>query len=166
MKELSGSDERHLEAAQGWLMLGNWLEANEELENITPLFRAHPDVLSLRWAIYAKAGKWDYAFEVARGLVEMLPDDASSWLRQAESLRKMAGGGAKAALDALLPVADLFPDNVLLLYSLACYSCQSGDLKAAWNWFGLAMDKGGDKIKLLGLEDKELEPLWLDIAEI
>jgi len=26
----------HFQAAVGWLELGNWLEANEELENITP----------------------------------------------------------------------------------------------------------------------------------
>ena len=123
-------------------------------------------MLALRWAIYAKAEKHDMAFEVARGLVELVPDDASSWLKQAESLRKMPGGGAKAALDSLLPVADRFPDDVALLYSLACYSCQAGDLKSAWSWLQRAMDKGGDKIKLVALDDKELEPLWVDIAEI
>ncbi len=55
MKSLDDHDKRHFEAAQGWLILGNHLEANEELENITPVFRAHPDVLALRWAIYGKA---------------------------------------------------------------------------------------------------------------
>ena len=48
-------DLRHLQAAQGWLELGNHLEANEELENITPKYRAHLAVLELRWQIYAKA---------------------------------------------------------------------------------------------------------------
>lgn len=147
-------------------MLGNLIEASEELERITPLFRAHPDVLALRWAIYTKAEKHDMAFEVARRLVEIFPDDASSWLKQAESLRKMKDGGARKALESLLPVADQFPDNVPLLYSLACYSCQSGDLKAAWSWLERAMDKGGDNINLVALDDKELEPLWPEIAEI
>ena len=45
MVELSTSDNRYLDAAQGWLGLGNWLEANEELERITTSMRAHPDVL-------------------------------------------------------------------------------------------------------------------------
>jgi len=36
MKDLPFPDNKHLEAAEGWLGLGNWLEANEELENITP----------------------------------------------------------------------------------------------------------------------------------
>src|SRR5947207_15856680 len=52
------SDKRHVDAAEGWLALGNHLEANEELERITPGLRAHPDVLSLPWEIYVRAGKW------------------------------------------------------------------------------------------------------------
>lgn len=42
MKELELHDQRHLDAAQGWLELVNHLEANEELENITAKNRAHP----------------------------------------------------------------------------------------------------------------------------
>ena len=41
---LSETDLRHLEAARGWMMLGRWLEPNEELENITWLIRAHAAV--------------------------------------------------------------------------------------------------------------------------
>ena len=44
----------HLEAAQGWLELGNHEEANEELELIDAPLRSHPDVLEARWGIYAK----------------------------------------------------------------------------------------------------------------
>jgi len=91
MNPLTAIDQRHFAAAQGWLMLGNHLEANEELENISPLCRAYPDVLALRWAVYSKAQKWEGAFEIARTLVELVPDDAASWLKQAESLRKMKG---------------------------------------------------------------------------
>lgn len=42
VKPLSTEDQRHLEAAQGWLILGDLIEADAELENISPLFRAHP----------------------------------------------------------------------------------------------------------------------------
>ena len=74
MNPLSHEDQSHFEAAEGWLFLGDVMEANAELDNITPLFRAHPDVLALRWSIYAKAGRHDMAFEVARGLVEWMPE--------------------------------------------------------------------------------------------
>ena len=35
MKKLPLPDQRHLDAAEGWLGLGDYLTANEELENIT-----------------------------------------------------------------------------------------------------------------------------------
>ena len=77
MKPLPHPDTKHLEAAEGWLELGNWREANEELENITPQLRAHPFVLEMRWKIYSKAKKWEGAVEIARALSEMLPEN--SW---------------------------------------------------------------------------------------
>jgi hypothetical protein len=46
--KLGLSDQRQLEAAEGWLELGNWYEANEELERISPEKRAHPFVLRVR----------------------------------------------------------------------------------------------------------------------
>ena len=55
MTELQHPDTLHLRAATGWLELGNHLEANEELEKITPQLGAHPDLLEVRWQIYAAA---------------------------------------------------------------------------------------------------------------
>ena len=57
LTSLNESDAKHLLAAEGWLELGNHLAANDELENITPLFRAHPEVLEVRHNIFALAGK-------------------------------------------------------------------------------------------------------------
>lgn len=55
-------DSLHLEAAQGWCEHGNHIEAEAELEHITPENRSHPAVLEVRWQIYAKAKQWDAAF--------------------------------------------------------------------------------------------------------
>jgi len=51
MKPIPPQDAHFLRAAEGWIELGNHLEAFEELERITPQWRAHPDVLKLRWEI-------------------------------------------------------------------------------------------------------------------
>ena len=45
MKPLKHPDNLHLQAASGWLELGNYIEANVELEKFTPQLRVHPDVL-------------------------------------------------------------------------------------------------------------------------
>jgi uncharacterized protein HemY len=71
MNKLELNDKRHLEAAEGWLGLGNYLEANEELERITPELRAHPDVLTLRYEVYAKGKKWEVAAEIAQALTKI-----------------------------------------------------------------------------------------------
>ena len=72
---LEPPDSHLLNAAEGWLELENWLEANEELELITPRNRAHPSIVRMRWLIYGKAKKWELAMEVGRLLSEMLPDN-------------------------------------------------------------------------------------------
>ena len=55
MKPLAAPDRHHLRVAQGGLELGNYAEAKEELELSAPELRAHPDVLEIRWPIYAHA---------------------------------------------------------------------------------------------------------------
>ena len=54
VNELTPPDSHYLLAAQGWLELGDHLEADKELDEITPELRVHPDVLEIRWQIYAK----------------------------------------------------------------------------------------------------------------
>jgi hypothetical protein len=58
VNELTPPDSHYLLAAQGWLELGDHLEADKELDEITPELRVHPDVLEIRWQIYAKEKKW------------------------------------------------------------------------------------------------------------
>lgn len=57
--KLDDADMRNLLAAQGWLELGDWKSANDELENIQSQMRAHPDVLKIRVEVYSAAKKWD-----------------------------------------------------------------------------------------------------------
>jgi hypothetical protein len=47
------------------------------------------------------------------------------------------------------------------------YTCQLGRKKEAWNWLEKAFDAATDPkpIKTMALDDPDLEPLWLDIAE-
>jgi len=165
MRNLELCDRRHLEAAQGWLGLGNWLEANNELEEITPQYRAHPDVLQVRWNIYAKAKKWEMAAEVAQALTKLLPENSSGWIHWGFSLHELKR--TKEALEILSPVSDKFPGEYLIFYNLACYCCQLGNLKESFHWLKKAIDLAGKKdIRMMALEDPDLEPLWNEIGEI
>jgi hypothetical protein len=48
MPSLQPPDTMHLQAAQGWFELGDHLEADEELEQMSPQNHAHPAVLEVR----------------------------------------------------------------------------------------------------------------------
>ena len=56
MNPLGPPESFYLQAAEGWLELGNPTEAEEELKQLAPGFRAHPEVLKLRWEICAARG--------------------------------------------------------------------------------------------------------------
>jgi len=59
MKRLLPEEEaQHVHAARGWLELNNLIEACEELERVSPEYRAHPEVLTMRCMIYGSAKKW------------------------------------------------------------------------------------------------------------
>src|SRR5882724_3857567 len=113
MKTLEAPDIHHLRAASGWLMLGNYAEANEDLERISPHLRVHPDVLEVRWQIYAKAEKWSACAEIANAVVRLDPNRTSGWIDRAYSLRRGINGGPKAAFDSLLPAVEKFPAEPL-----------------------------------------------------
>jgi len=65
MRPLDHPDHLHLRAGQGWLEPGNHLEADKELDEITPQLRTHPDVFEVRWHIYAHAKKWEPCVDIA-----------------------------------------------------------------------------------------------------
>jgi tetratricopeptide (TPR) repeat protein len=165
MKSLDAPDTFHLSAAIGWLELGNWNEANEELEKITPDFRAHPDVLAIRLGIYAKAKKWEQCVDIGNALVKAIPNRSFGWLQRSFALHELKR--TQEAAELLIPAAVLFPKEWLIRYNLACYACQLGKRKEAWEWLEFAFDLSDSKaVKLMALNDPDLETLWTEIAEI
>ena len=165
MKPLEPPDSIHLSAAEGWLGLGNQIEAFEELEQISPQLRVHPDVLELRWQIYAKEKKWEACVDIARAIAKLAPSHPHGWIHLAYGLHELKR--TKEARHVLIPVVDKFPEEYLMRYNLACYACQLGNLKAAWRWLERAFDIGDSKrLKLMALDDPDLEPLWNNIGEL
>jgi predicted Zn-dependent protease len=122
VNSLPAEDFHHLQAAEGWLLLGNRLEANEELEKITPQFRAHPAVLLLRWNVCAEDKKWQECVELAQALINLAPDQEQGWVNLGNSLYFC--GRTQEAYDCVKPLLDRFPRNPTLRYNLACYACQ------------------------------------------
>lgn len=151
--------QRYVEAAEGWLALGDWRSANEELENIEAPLRAHPDVLKMRVEIFSAAKRWDYVIAIASTFARQLPDHPFGHVRLAFALHELKR--TKEAWEILLPVAEKFPDQWIVPYNLACYAAQLGDLVGARDWLAQAFTVGDSQaLKLASLEDPDLAPLW------
>jgi len=153
----------HLQAAQGWFELGDHLEADEELEQMSPQNRAHPAVLEVRWAIYAAAKKWEAALDIAATFIQLAPEYLFGWLHRSFALHELKR--TAEARDNLLIALDKFPDESILRYNVACYECQLGRLEQAKHWLKKAFKMGNARrMKLAALEDPDLEPLWKQIG--
>jgi predicted Zn-dependent protease len=127
--------------------------------------RGAPVVLHLKWDIYAKAKRWEMASEVGRALSILLPDNSWGWIHWAYSLHELRR--TKEAQGVLMPIAHKFADEYIIQYNLACYTCQLGELKEALQWLERAIDFAGkEDIRLMALDDADLEPLWNQISEI
>lgn len=160
IKSLNHEDARHLQAAEGWLELGDYVSASNELEEIAAQDRAHPAVLSMRYAIYSKAGRWDMAADVAEGLTVMLPDVPDNWINLACATRRKTGGGIPEAKRILLVAAVKFPREHRFPFNLACYCAQLRELEEAEQWLKKAMALDEKTVQKLAVNDPDMKPLW------
>jgi len=164
MPKLSGQDKRHLDAAEGWLGLGNWREANEELESASAAVRSRPAFLDARFRVYEAAGNWQLAAEVAGALCKLKPNDPQPCIYLARALN--GNGSTRYALNFLIEAAKHFPKSHALAYDLARYCCQLGDLDTARAWLERAITIAGTAaVKMRALDDPLLQPLWMNIAK-
>ncbi len=157
---LSTTDAMHLLAAEGWLELGDGQSAHDELDEIDPKFRTHPDVLEIRWQIYAEDRNWIACVDIGKALTQQAPERAVAWIHHAFALHELKR--TLEAFDVLLPIATRFPNEPTIPYNLACYTCQLGRRAEAKEWLAQACRLGDAKeIKLQAMDDPDLAPLWV-----
>ena len=102
---------------------------------------------------------------IASTLAQLVPEQPLGWVHRSYCLHEMKR--TQEARDNLLRVVGKFPDDPIMRYNLACYECQLGRLEQAKNWLQKAFEVGDSKqIKLMALEDPDLEPLWRETGEI
>ena len=156
-------DLHHFNAAQGWLGLGNVVEADHELQLIAPHFQQHPDVLELRWQVYAKARNWPACVEVAEHLVKNSPEIPQGWIHRSYALHEMRM--TREALESLLPAVSKFPKEWLIHYNLACYCCRLRQFDRTMSHLKEACKLGdAQEVKKMAIADTDLTEIREQIA--
>jgi Flp pilus assembly protein TadD len=156
-------DQRKVNAAEGWLMLGNVREAKAELERLSAEGHEHPDALRVKYELAAGEERWADAYALAACLVESQPGEPTAWVWRAYAARRMPGGGLEKAQEALQPAAVRFPKEWIFPFNLACYACQMGRLSEARTQVLKALTLGGKAVRNMALKDPDLEPLRKEI---
>lgn len=154
----------HLKHAEGWLELGDYTSASEELDKLPANQKASIQVLDLRLCIYTAAKKWSHVEAISRGLCAALPGSERHFLILADALHKQ--GKNQEAFDVLLPLLHL--NSVEIHYHCVCYACQAGHIFDALDLMFVAIEMGiesGNDIRQRALDDPRLEEIWEDISE-
>jgi hypothetical protein len=129
VKTLGFPDRHYLNAAQGWLQLGNLREARLEAERISLLGRAHHDAFLTRWRIASRAADWTEAHRLAEVHTRTWPNRAVGWICLSYSLFRL--NRPLEAWMQLLPRVSQFPRLSAVPYILACYAWQLGQMQVA-----------------------------------
>lgn len=161
-KTIAPPDIFYLNAAAGWLELGNPKEALAELDRISPQVSVDPDVLEAKWQILARMEKWEPTLPIAQSMCQLAPDRPQGWLHQAVSLYRLKR--TEEAWQLLLPLASKFPKSWVIPYDLACYACQLGKVDEGRDWLKRACKLGEAKeVRTIALADPDLEALWPEL---
>jgi hypothetical protein len=158
--------ERILSAAQGFIELGMFEDAWDELESLPfDESRVSGPVLDLRVQWCMGQEKWDMGAKIARGGIEKNPECLELYLSGSYCIRRC--GGLEEAFEFLVKghLSGYLgqPARGMYWFNLGCYHCQLGRNKEALDCVGQAVEV--DKVfQRLAVEDKDLEPLWDSMA--
>jgi tetratricopeptide (TPR) repeat protein len=154
---LEPPDQQHWQAAVGYVELGMFQDANDQLEKIDPFNRAAPEVLAVRIAIYHGLKKWELMRDIAKRLADFQPNDIQWTISYAYATRRAES--IPAAKDILLNAEPKFPEEAIIKYNLACYFCQTGDAESAKNYLKKTFELDSSW-REKAFDDPDLEPLW------
>jgi predicted Zn-dependent protease len=163
-RSIEAPDIHFLNSAVGWLELGNQEEARMELEKLSFLTRYHPDVLLVRWKVYARMKNWNRSLDIARALVRIAPDKPTGWICLAYSLFN-THQSAEAWVH-LLNAEKRFPQITAIPYFLACLACHLGKTTEATKWLARWNGMVGEsELKETARKDPRLKSVWQDFDD-
>jgi len=101
--------------------------------------------------------------QIAKRLTQFQPDDNQWTISLAYASRRV--DSIRAAKEILLNAESKFPKDAAIKYNLACYFCQTGDIKTAKNYLKQAFEIDLSW-RMAALEDEDLKVLWESLSAV
>lgn len=168
-RPLEAADQHRLDAACGWLELGNEREAEAELDSIQEACQFHPEVLQVRWQITARREDWLECLDLAKTLTQLRPNRRFGWIHLAFSLHRL--NRTEEAREILLYAIDLFEPSATVAFFLSRYCCRLGNVPEGREWLDKAFELARQpaerrRLKQRALSEPDLAPLQGEIERM
>lgn len=141
MRDLPYPDHFHLQAAVGWLALGNSGEAGGEFNHLSRAYEKNADYLHVRCRLLIAGKEWTTALDVGRQQIDIAPNQPHGWLHQAYCLHEL--NRTREAFHTLRRAAKRFPKHHLIAFNLACYCCHLARFHEALKWVNRTVELVG-----------------------
>ncbi|MDA7640527.1 tetratricopeptide repeat protein [Opitutaceae bacterium] len=152
-----------LQYTNGYLELGMFNEAAEEMDYIIGDDRMSLRVMRMRMKMYKQAEYWPELEAVSKFVAKQAPRKPEGWVNWSNALREQdkIEDAKKVALHAL----ERHPNNARLRFSLGCYCSLLGEVQEAKEHVRKAvqLDKS---LQQASVDDPDLDNLWEGIASI
>ena len=149
-----------LEPFTGYLDLGMYLEAHEELENLPAEAKAHPWTSLARLTLLVETGGWQEGIRLGTESFQKWPQEHEFYFKTAYCLHELKR--TEEAKETLEAAPGTIRKTALYHYNLACYETQLGNIDKAKHLLKrcFAIEPA---YKEEAAEDPDLEPLgdWL-----
>jgi tetratricopeptide (TPR) repeat protein len=146
-----------LKSFTGYIQLGMYLDAHEELESLPSEAKTNPMVLEARMMLFVELQKWDEGVLLGESLRKLWPGYLEFHFKTAYCLHELKR--TKDAKEVLLAAPDPIRETALYYYTLACYDTELGNHDQARDQLRqcFVIDP---KFREIALEEVSLEPLW------
>ncbi len=147
---------RTILAAQGYVELGLFADAREEIASLPPEECDRPDVIELQTLCLMGEHEWEQALGFARKLCEAEPREPGGYIHAAYCLHEM--GRTEEAIELLTSGPPSLQDKAVYFYNLGCYHARLGQIDSAVRMLRTAFEK--DKtLRQSARKDPDLDAL-------
>ena len=148
--------ERRIIAAQGYVELGLYEEAREELSPLATALHDRVDVIEIALLCFMGRQRWAEALELALKLCEQEPVEPGGYIHAAFCLHEL--GKTAEAVDMLSRGPVALRTKPVYYYNMGCYHASLGHFEQSLAYLERAFEMDGD-LRLHAKKDRDLDAL-------